>query len=62
MMAFDCHFNPSGLCFSGDVNRSSGFLWLMRILKPSGYLLEKHKIVLKGSFGLYNKSLENTCK
>jgi len=34
----------------------------MRNLKPSGYLPEKYKIVFKGSFGLYQKTLEITYK
>lgn len=62
MMACDCHFKPPELCFSGAVNHSSGVLWLILILKPSGYLLEKHKIVFNDSFWLSQKTLEITCK
>ena len=62
MMACDCHFKQPELCFSGAGNHSSGVLWLMRNLKPSGYLPEKYKIVFKGSFGLYQKTLEITYK
>ena len=62
MMARDCHFKPPELCFSGAVNHSSAALWLMLLLKPSGYLLEKYKIVFKGSFRFYQKTLEITCK
>jgi hypothetical protein len=51
MMACDCHFKPPELCFSGAVNHSSGVLWLMRILKPFSYLIEKYKIVFKALFG-----------
>ena len=62
MMACDCRFKQPELCFSGAGNHSSGVLWLMRVLKPSGYLPEKHKIVFKGSFWLYQKTLEIACK
>ena len=52
---------PRGLFFWRRAS-FSGVLWLMRILKPSGYLPEKYKIVFKGSSGLYQKTLEITYK